>query len=73
MGGLKVTTHELARKLLEGPDEPVYVVNEDAVLPEPVTTILSEKKGDWRHHHTNEPMLKDASRQDLPESYTLVM
>ena len=68
-----MTTHELARKLLEGPDEPVYVVNEDASLPEPVSGLEVLAQDEWLHHHTGQPMVKDANGTPLPENYTVVI
>jgi len=68
-----MTTHELARQLLAGPDEPVYVVNEDDVAPEPVQKLESLAAGEWTHHYTNQPLDNDASGNPLPEHYTVVL
>lgn len=68
-----MTTHELARRLLAGPDQPVYVVNEDASAPEPVIKVEELTVGDFRHHYTDQPLEHDANGDLLPENYSLVV
>jgi hypothetical protein len=68
-----MTTHELAQKLLAGPDEPVYVVNEDDSAPEPVAGLERLAQNEWLHHHTNQPVLEDSNGNLFPEHYTIVI
>lgn len=68
-----MTTHELARLLLAGPDEPVFVVNEDASAPEPVTGLEVLAVGEYLHHHTGKPLEQDANGNPLPEDYTIII